>query len=345
MNKRAFITGVNGQDGSYLATLLLEKGYDVHGLVRRTSQFNRSRIEATREDACARGQVFELHYGDLGDSGSLQRIIAKVSPDEVYNLASHSHVYVSEQEPEYTTDINAVGILRILEAIRYAGCDCRIYQASSSELFGQPAVAPQNEETPFHPRSAYGVAKLYGYWIVRHYREAYGIHASNGIMYNHESPRRGENFVTRKITYSLARIHAGIQERLRLGNMDARRDWGYAKEYVEAMWRMLQQDQPGDYVIATGETHTVREFVEKAAAVIGYRIVWEGEGIEEIGRDAQSGKILVEVDPAYYRPAETHVLVGDAARAHAQLGWAPCVHFDELVTLMMHAECAALENA
>lgn len=344
MGKTAFITGVNGQDGSYLVPFLLSKGYDVHGLVRRTSQFNRTRIEKTRDDARQQGKVFELHYGDMGDAGSLHRIIEKARPDEIYNLASQSHVHVSNNEPEYTSEINGIGVLRLLEGIRYTNLNCRLYQASSSELFGKPEEVPQTEKTPFHPRSAYGVAKLYGHWMVRHYREQYGIHASNGILFNHESPRRGENFVTRKITYSLARIRAGQQERLSLGNLDAQRDWGYAKEYVEAMWCMLQQDEPDDYVIATGETHTVREFVEKAADVSGYSLEWEGEGIEEKGLDKKTGKIIVDINPKYYREKEEHLLVGNPAYARERLGWTPRTQFSELVEIMMRADIDKLSK-
>ena len=287
MPKTALITGINGQDGSYLAEFLLEKGYDVHGMVRRTSQFNRSRIEKKRREALDKGRVFGLHYGDLGDTSSLQRVVYLSQPDEVYNLAAQSHVHISFDQPEYTTDVDATGVLRLLEALRHTVPESRFYQASTSELFGKVEEIPQSETTPFHPRSAYGVAKMYAFWIVKHYREAYGLHGSNGILFNHESPRRGENFVTRKITYSLARIKAGIQDVLELGNMEAKRDWGYARDYVEMMWRMLQEPEPDDYVIATGRTHTVREFVENAARVAGFDIAWEGEGVEEKGIDRQ----------------------------------------------------------
>ena len=338
MRQIALVTGITGQDGSYLAEFLLEQGYDVHGIVRRTSQFNRERIEATRRTAMAMGRVFELHYGNMGDSSSLHRIIALARPTELYNLAAQSHVRVSFDEPEYAADINGVGVLRLMEAIRQTGIQCRFYQASTSELYGKAVETPQTETTPFHPRSPYGVAKLYGFWIVRNYRESYGMHASNGILFNHESPRRGENFVTRKITYSLARIRAGLQDTLRLGNLDARRDWGYAADYVRVMWRMLQEDTPDDYVIATGEAHTVREFVERAAAIAGFDLQWEGAGVGEVGRDRRTGGVIVTVDPKFYRPAEVDALLGDPGKARARLGWSPSVTFEGLVDLMMTAD-------
>lgn len=340
--KIALITGVTGQDGSYLAELLLEKGYDVHGLIRRTSQFNRTRIDATRESARRKGRTFELHYGDLGDSSSLHRVMAIAHPQEVYNLAAQSHVRVSFDEPEYTTDIDATGVLRLLESIRYSKVDCRFYQASTSELFGKVEETPQTEKTVFHPRSTYGVAKLYAFWIVKHYREAYDMHASNGILFNHESPRRGENFVTRKITYSLARIKAGRQTTLRLGNLNARRDWGYAKDYVAMMWKMLQMDAPDDYVIATGEMHTVREFIERAAQTAGLRLEWEGQGVDEKGIDSKSGRTIIEIDPKYYRPSEVELLLGDASKAKKRLGWSPSITFDQLVEIMMKADMALM---
>ncbi len=336
--KVALITGISGQDGSYLAELLLEKGYAIHGLVRRTSQFSRNRIEETREKARARGLTFELHYGNMGDPGSLYRVLTQSRPDEIYNLASQSHVGVSFEEPEHSTEINATAVLRLLECLRHGGFQTRFYQASSSELYGHVQTEPQNEETPFRPVSPYAVSKLYAYWIVRSYREAYGMHASNGILYNHESPRRGESFVTRKITYSLARIKAGRQEVLRLGNLDARRDWGFAGDYVDAMWRILQQDQPDDYVIATGETHSVREFVERAAAVAGFDLLWEGTGAETRGRDRATGCVRVEVDPRFYRPAELDCARGDATKARTRLDWTPKVKFDALVEMMMKAD-------
>lgn len=338
MRKVALITGITGQDGSYLSEILLDKGYDIHGIVRRTSQYNRGRIEHIRESALQQGRVFELHYGDLGDSSSLHRIISIAQPTEIYNLAAQSHVRVSFDAPEYTTDIDGTGVLRLLEAIRQTGIDCRFYQASTSELYGKVHEIPQTEATPFHPRSTYGVAKMYAFWIVKHYREAYNFHASNGILFNHESPRRGENFVTRKITYSLARILAGKQSVLRLGNLDAKRDWGYAKDYCYMMWRMLQEETPDDYVVATGEAHTVREFVGKAAKIAGFDIVWEGEGVNEKGIDRNTSKTIVEIDPRYYRPTEVDLLLGDPTKAKTKLGWVPKVQFEELVEIMMKAD-------
>ncbi len=336
--KVALITGVTGQDGSYLAELLLEKGYDVHGIIRRTSLFNRTRIEATRETAKKEGKVFDLHYGDLGDSSSLNRIIAETRPDELYNLAAQSHVKVSFDSPEFTADVDAVGVLRLLEGIRSNKLATRFYQASTSELFGKVQEVPQKETTPFYPRSPYGVAKLYAYWIVKNYRESYGMHASNGILFNHESPRRGENFVTRKITLSLAKIKAGAPSTLRMGNLDAQRDWGYAKDFVEMMWMMLQQDEADDYVAATGEMHTVREFIEKAAPFAGFDIAWEGEGVREVGRDRKTGKVIVEIDPKFFRPAEVEELLGDPTKAKTKIGWQPKVKFEELVEIMMKAD-------
>lgn len=334
-NKVALITGITGQDGSYLAEFLLEKGYDVHGIVRRTSMFNRGRIEGLE---APKGGKLELHYGDLGDSSSLNRVIAETRPDELYNLAAQSHVGISFQQPEYTADVTGTGVLRLLEAIRSNKLDTRFYQASTSELYGEVREVPQTETTPFYPRSPYGVAKLYGYCITQNYRESYGMHASNGILFNHESPRRGENFVTRKITLSLARIKAGQQKTLRLGNMDARRDWGYALDYVEMMWMMLQQDEPDNYVVATGEMHTVREFVERAAEIADFDLKWEGTGVDEIGRDAKTGEVVVEVDPKFYRPAEVEQLLGDPTKAKEKLGWVPKVKFAGLVELMMRAD-------
>jgi GDPmannose 4,6-dehydratase len=332
--KSALITGITGQDGSYLAELLLEKGYRVHGLVRRTSAFNRQRIEHLRP----KEDTFHLHYGDLGDTTSLNAVIAAVRPDEIYNLAAQSHVGISFEQPEYTADVTGTGVLRILASMRANKLDARFYQASTSELYGKVLEVPQKETTPFYPRSPYGVAKLYAFTIVRNYREAYGMHASNGILFNHESPRRGENFVTRKITISLAKIKADKQKVLRLGNLDAKRDWGFAKDYVEMMWRMLQQEEPDDYVVATGETHTVREFVEKAAEVAGFRVEWTGEGVNEVGRDAKTGRVLVEIDPQFYRPAEVDLLIGDPTKAKEKLGWTPTVKFAELVEIMMKAD-------
>jgi len=339
MNKNiALITGVNGQDGSYLAELLLSKGYDVHGLVRRTSQFNRSRIETMQQHAKDKGQVFKLHYGDLGDTSGLHFVIENLRPSEIYNLAGLSHVQISEGQPEYSTEINANAVLRLLEAARHYTPTVRFYQAGSAELFGKPSETPQTETTPFNPRSVYGVAKQYSFWIAKHYRESHGMHISNGIMYNHESPRRGEHFVTRKITYSLARMKAGLQDVLELGNLDAKRDWGYAKDYVEMMWRILQEDTPGDYIIATGEIHTVREFVEKAAHVVGMELRWTGTENNEIGVDQNSGKTIVRVNSNYCRPNEDHRLVGDASKARNLLGWQPKTTFSELVEIMMKAD-------
>jgi GDPmannose 4,6-dehydratase len=336
--KVALITGITGQDGSYLAELLIEKGYDVHGIIRRTSLFNRGRIEDARDHARKAGKVYELHYGDMADSSSLNRIIALVRPDEIYNLAAQSHVRVSFDSPESTADVDATGVLRLLEGIRSNRLNSRFYQASTSELYGQVVEIPQKETTPFYPRSPYGVAKLYGFWITKNYREAYGMHANNGILFNHESPRRGENFVTRKITLTFAKMKAGLESSLCLGNMDAKRDWGHAKDFVEMMWIMLQQPQPDDYVAATGETHTVREFVERAGAICGYDIAWEGHGEDEKGRDRKTGKILVEVDPKFYRPAEVELLIGDPTKAREKLGWKPKITFEELVEVMMQAD-------
>ncbi len=340
----AVVTGITGQDGSYLAELLLEKGYAVHGIARRTSLMNRSRIDAARAEAARKGRTFELHYGDLGDSSSLNRILAETRPTEVYNLAAQSHVAVSFQQPEYTADVDATGVLRLLESIRVNRLDARFYQASTSELYGQVVETPQTETTPFHPRSPYAVAKLYGYWIVRNYRESYGLHASNGILFNHESERRGENFVTRKITLGLAAVKQGLRERLSLGNLDAKRDWGHARDYVEAMWLMLQQDEPDDYVIATGETHSVREFVEAAGAAAGLEIEWSGEGADEVGRGPATGRVIVDVDPRFFRPAEVDLLLGDPSKARARLGWKPRISFEALAETMMRADLALVER-
>ena len=342
--KVAVISGITGQDGSYLAELLIEKGYDVHGIARRTSMFNRGRIEDARDEAVAAGKVYELHYGDMGDSSSLNRILAETRPTEVYNLAAQSHVAVSFQQPEYTGDVDATGVLRLLESIRVNALDARFYQASTSELYGEVVETPQTETTPFHPRSPYAVAKLYGYWIVRNYRESYGMHASNGILFNHESERRGENFVTRKITLGLAAVKHGTRDRLSLGNLDAKRDWGHARDYVEAMWLMMQQEEPDDYVIATGETHSVREFVVAAAAVAGIEIEWSGEGTDEVGRDRATGQVVVDVDPRFYRPAEVELLLGDPSKAKAKLGWEPKVSFEALAEIMMNADLALIER-
>ncbi len=334
--KKAFITGVTGQDGSYLSELLLEKGYEVHGLVRRSSFFNRGRIEDIRQKTKSSGQ-FQLHYGDMTDSSSLNKLITSIQPDEVYNLAAQSHVAVSFATPDYTAQVDGIGTLRILDAINNMGLKnkTRFYQASTSELYGQVAETPQKETTPFYPRSPYGVAKLYAHWITINYREAYDMFACSGILFNHESPRRGENFVTRKITMTLAQILQGNSDKLSLGNMDAKRDWGYAKDYVEGMWMMLQQDKPDDYVLATGEQHTVREFVNLAFGFCGIELDWQGSGVNEKGVDKATGKVLVEVNPKYFRPTEVETLLGDCTKAKTQLGWAPKTSFKELVEMMI----------
>jgi GDPmannose 4,6-dehydratase len=335
--KRALITGVTGQDGAYLAEFLLSKGYAVHGIKRRSSLFNTDRIDHLYLDPHEQNFDFTLHYGDMTDSTSLIRVIAEVQPDEIYNLAAQSHVAVSFEEPEYTADSDALGALRILEAIRILGLEkkSRFYQASTSELYGLVQETPQRETTPFYPRSPYAVAKLYAYWITVNYREAYGIYACNGIMFNHESPLRGETFVTRKITRALARIHLGQQARLYLGNLDAKRDWGHARDYVQMQWLMLQQDQAEDFVIATGEQHSVREFVEIAARELGINIRWEGEGIKEKGYDDATGNCVVEIDPRYFRPTEVASLLGDPSKAKEKLGWVPTTSFQDLVREMM----------
>ena len=325
---RALITGITGQDGSYLAELLLEKGYEVHGIVRRSSLINTHRIDHIYDNS-----KITLHYGDLTDSTNLVRVIQQTQPDEIYNLAAQSHVKVSFEMPEYTADVDGVGTLRVLEAVRLLGMEnkVKIYQASTSELYGLVQETPQKETTPFYPRSPYGVAKLYAYWITKNYRESYGMYACTGILFNHESPRRGETFVTRKITRGLSRISSGFQSKLYLGNLNAKRDWGHAKDYVEAMWLMLQQETPEDYVIATGEQYSVKEFVEKAAPYFGMNIVWEGEGLNEIGIDTYTNNVVVRVDPKYFRPAEVETLLGDATKAKNQLGWEPKISFDELI--------------
>ena len=337
MTKTALITGVTGQDGAYLAEFLLSKGYAVHGIKRRSSLFNTDRIDHLYSDPHEQNFNFSLHYGDMTDSSSLIRIIAQINPDEIYNLAAQSHVAVSFEEPEYTADSDALGALRILEAIRILGLQkkTKFYQASTSELYGLVQEVPQTETTPFYPRSPYAVAKLYAYWITVNYREAYGIYACNGILFNHESPLRGETFVTRKITRALARIHLGQQERLYLGNLDAKRDWGHARDYVQMQWLMLQQDAPEDFVIATGVQHSVREFVEIAARQLGISLRWEGSGPDERGYDTTSGKCIVAIDPRYFRPTEVATLLGDASKAKQKLGWSPQTTFEELVAEMM----------
>jgi GDPmannose 4,6-dehydratase len=333
--KRALLTGVTGQDGAYLAQLLLGKGYDVHGIKRRTSLFNTHRIDHLYQDPHEEQITFTLHHGDLTDSTSLIRIIKSIEPDEIYNLAAQSHVAVSFEEPEYTANSDALGALRVLEAVRILGLEkkTKFYQASTSELYGLARETPQRETTPFYPRSPYGVAKLYAYWITVNYREAYGMFACNGILFNHESPVRGETFVTRKITRALARIKLGAQKTLYLGNLDAKRDWGHARDYVEAQWLMLQQEQPDDYVLATGQQHSVRQFVELAAAELDMRVSWQGEGVDERGLD-DDGRCVVAVDPRYFRPTEVPTLLGDAAKARTKLGWVPRTSFEQLVKEM-----------
>lgn len=336
--KIALITGITGQDGSYLAEFLLDKGYIVHGVIRRSSSFNTGRINHLYNDKEILNKKLFLHYGDLADSSNLNRLIEKIKPNEIYNLGAQSHVKVSFEVPEYTADIDGIGILRFLDAIKETGIDTKFYQASTSELYGKAQEIPQTEKTPFYPRSPYAVAKLYAYWIIKNYREAYGIFAVNGILFNHESPRRGETFVTRKITRAVARIKEGLQEKLFLGNLDAKRDWGYAKEYVEGMWLMLQQDEAKDYVLATNETHTVREFVELSFKHVGIDIIWKGIAENEVGINKESGAILVEINSRYYRPTEVDLLLGDASMAKKELGWEPKVKFNDLVSIMVEAD-------
>ena len=351
MNKVALITGVTGQDGSFLAEFLIEKGYEVHGIIRRSSSFNTERIEHLYFEEWVRdmkrGRALNLHYGDMTDSSSLIRIIQQTQPDEIYNLAAQSHVKVSFDVPEYTAETDATGTLRLLEAVRILGLEkkTKIYQASTSELFGLVQEIPQRETTPFYPRSPYGVAKLYGFWITKNYRESYGMFAVNGILFNHESERRGETFVTRKITLAAARIAAGEQDKLYLGNLSALRDWGYARDYVECMWLMLQHDTPEDFVIATGEQHSVREFTERAFHEVGIDLRWEGEGVEERGIDIATGRVLVEVDPKYFRPAEVETLLGDPTKAKELLGWNPSkTSFEELVRIMVRHDVAYVQS-
>lgn len=341
----ALITGVTGQDGAYLARFLLEKGYVVHGIKRRSSMFNTQRVDGIYEDPHERGARFFLHYGDLTDATNIIRIVQETQPDEIYNLAAQSHVQVSFETPEYTVNSDGVGTLRLLEALRILGLTdrTRFYQASTSELYGGVTATPQSEATPFYPRSPYAVAKLYAYWIAVNYREAYGIHACNGILFNHESPVRGETFVTRKITMAAARIAAGDDAKLYLGNLDARRDWGFAGDYVEGMWRILRHDTPGDYVLATGESHTVREFCQLAFARIGIELDFRGAGADEAGVDSRTGRTHIVVDPRYFRPTEVYDLCGDATRAANELGWTPRVTFGELVEMMVDADVAALK--
>lgn len=344
--KVALITGITGQDGSYLAEQLLEKGYTVHGMIRRSSSFNTGRIDHLYNDPAIHGSRLFLHYGDLTDSSNLNRILERTHPDEVYNLAAQSHVKVSFDVPEYTSEVDALGTLRFLDAIKEVGLrdKTRFYQASTSELYGKVQAVPQDETTPFYPRSPYGVAKIYGFWMVVNYREAYGIHASNGILFNHESPRRGATFVTRKITIAAARIKLGQQEQLHLGNLNAKRDWGFAPEYTEGMWRILQQEVPDDYVLATNETHTVREFVELAFSHVGMPLRFEGQGEKEVGIDPSTGKIIVAVDPRYYRPTEVDLLIGNPAKAEAKLGWKPKTLFSDLVKVMAEADLKEIKG-
>ncbi len=344
--KKALITGITGQDGAYLAEFLLKKDYEVHGIKRRSSSFNTGRVDHLYQDPHDADVRFFMHFGDLTDATNLIRIIQDVQPDEIYNIAAQSHVKVSFETAEYTANADAVGTLRLLEAIRILGLEdkTRFYQASTSELYGNTQEVPQRETTPFYPRSPYGVAKLYAYWIAVNYREAYNMFACNGILFNHESPIRGETFVTRKITRAVARIKLGLQEKLYLGNLDAKRDWGFAGDHVRAMWLMLQQQEPRDYVIATGESHAVREFVEKGFREVGIEIAWEGFGADEVGKDAATGKILVQVDPRYFRPTEVDFLLGDASKARQELGWEPKVGFDELVRIMVREDLKEAER-
>ena len=342
--KKALITGITGQDGSYLAELLLEKGYEVHGMIRRASTFNTERIDHLYQDPHVNNVRLFLHYGDLSDGSSISRFIRKIRPDEVYHLGAQSHVRVSFDIPEYTGDVDALGTVRILDAIKDSGIRAKFYQASSSEMFGKVLEVPQTEKTPFYPRSPYACAKVYGYWITKNYRESYGIFACNGILFNHESPRRGETFVTRKITRGLSRIVCGLEDTLYLGNIDAKRDWGYAKDYVEGMWMMLQSDKPDDYVLATGETHTVREFIEVSAGFLGIDLVWEGSGENETGKDAKTGKVIIRIDPKYFRPAEVDLLLGDPSKAKEELGWESKTKFSELVKMMTDADLAAVKH-
>jgi len=340
LSKRALITGITGQDGAYLAELLLEKGYEVHGIKRRASSLNTQRIDHLYQDPHETDVRMVLHYGDMTDATNLIRIIQSVQPDEIYNLAAQSHVAVSFETPEYTANADGLGALRVLEAIRILGMGdrTRFYQASTSEMYGKVQEIPQTESTPFYPRSAYGVAKVYAYWTTVNYREAYDLYACNGILFNHESPIRGETFVTRKITRGLARVAEGLQESLSLGNLDAKRDWGHARDYVRAQWMILQEAEPSDYVIATGQQHSVRDFVERVGAVLGMSIEWKGVGVGEEGVDAVTGQVVVKVDPRYFRPTEVDSLLGDATKARTQLGWAPEVHFDDLVKEMAEAD-------
>tara|TARA_B100002003_G_scaffold131418_1_gene121501 strand:+ start:185 stop:1225 length:1041 start_codon:yes stop_codon:yes gene_type:complete len=343
MMKKALITGITGQDGSYLAELLLDKGYEVHGIIRRSSSFNTGRIDHIINDEQFNDRFF-FHHGDVTDASNLNRILEKIEPDEIYNLAAQSHVKVSFEIPDYTAQVDALGTLRFLDAIRETGVKTKFYQASTSELYGKVQETPQTENTPFYPRSPYGVAKLYAYWIIVNYREAYDLFACNGILFNHESPRRGETFVTRKITRAAARIKEGLQDILLLGNLNAKRDWGYAPEYVEGMWRILQQDKPDDFVLATGENHTVREFVDLAFNSLGINLEWQGSGEDEIGVDKKTGKTRVAINPNYYRPTEVNMLIGNPSKAKEILNWESKVKFEELVSIMVNADCEKVQK-
>lgn len=338
VQKKALITGITGQDGSYLAELLLEKNYEVHGMLRRSSSFNTGRIDHLYNDPKIMDQSLYLHYGDLTDSSNLNRLLEKIEPDEIYNLGAQSHVQVSFEIPEYTAEVDAMGTLRFLDAIKESGIQSKFYQASTSELFGKVREVPQTEKTPFYPRSPYGVAKLYGYWIIINYREAYNIYACNGILFNHESPRRGGTFVTRKITRAAARIKYGLQDKVTLGNLNAKRDWGYAPEYVEGMWQMMQLDKADDFVMATGETHSIREFADIVFKELDMDLEWQGEGVNEKGIEIKTGKTLVAVNPRYFRPTEVDLLIGDATKAKKTFGWKPKVKFDELAKIMAKAD-------
>ncbi|MBU5638272.1 GDP-mannose 4,6-dehydratase [Geomonas sp. Red69] len=342
--KKAFITGITGQDGSYLAELLLQKGYEVHGMIRRSSSFNTGRIDHIYRDPHEADTRLFLHYGDLNDASSINRLLREIHPDEIYNLGAQSHVRVSFDVPEYTGEVDALGAVRILEGIQEAGITTRFYQASSSELYGKVLETPQKETTPFYPRSPYACAKAYAFYITVNYRESYNMFACNGILFNHESPRRGETFVTRKITRAAARMKLGLQDRLYLGNLEAKRDWGFAGDYVEAMWRMLQADRADDYVVATGETHSVREFAEQVFGSLGMELTWKGEGEQEQGIDVKTGKVLIEIDPRYFRPAEVDLLLGDATKARRELGWEPRTSFPQLVKMMTEADLAIAER-
>src|SRR5687767_5511978 len=342
--KKALITGITGQDGSYLAEILIDKGYEVHGVVRRSSSFNTARIDHLFNNKELSNNVFFLHHGDITDTSNMNRLLEKIKPDEIYNLAAQSHVKVSFEIPEYTAEVDAMGTLRLIDAIKDTGINTKFYQASTSELYGKVQETPQNEKTPFYPRSPYGVAKIYGYWIVVNYREAYDLFACNGILFNHESPRRGETFVSRKITIAASKIKLGLQDKLLLGNLEAKRDWGYAPEYCEGMWRMLQHDSAQDFVLATGETHTVREFTELSFKLLGMDIEWTGKGAGEIGRDKATKKTVIGIDPKYYRPTEVDLLKGDASKAKKLLGWESKTKFEELVNIMVNADFDKLKS-